>query len=311
MKTNDLALGAKKVFYKSKFKLAKNSPEILLTAGIVGVVGGLVLACRASLKLNEVLAESKDDIEKIHACAENEKFAAEYTEDDRKKDLAIVYAQTALKCAKLYLPTVLIEAAGIGCILASNNVIKKRHAALGAAYTAVDTSFKEYRKRVAERFGGEVEKEVRYNLKAQEIKEKTTDPETGKEKTVKKKIKLHDGEVLSPYARCFEKGMTLAWDDSADYNLSFLLAQQAQANDRLHTYGYLFLNDVYDMLGFDRTKAGQIIGWAYRPDDQNYQNYVDFGIYNVNRRSSRNFLEGYEAAIWLDFNVDGNILDEI
>ena len=65
------------------------------------------------------------------------------------------------------------------------------------------------------------------------------------------------------------------------------------------------------MLGFDRTKAGQIIGWAYKPDDPNYQNYVDFGIYNVNRRSSRNFLEGYEAAIWLDFNVDGNILDEI
>ena len=311
MTKNDLTLGAKKIFYKSKFKIEKNSPEILLAAGVISVVGGFVLACRATLKVNEILAASQEDIEKIHACTENEDLADEYTADDSKKDLAIVYAQTALKCVKLYLPAVLIEVAGIGCILASNNVITKRHAALGAAYTAVDTSFKEYRKRVAERFGDEVEKEVRYNLKAQEIKEKITDPETGKEKTVKKSVKLSDGDSFSPYARCFEKGMTLAWDDNADYNLSFLLSQQAQANDRLHTYGYLFLNDVYDMLGFDRTKAGQIIGWAYKPDDSNYQNYVDFGIYNVNRRSSRNFLEGYEAAIWLDFNVDGNILDEI
>ena len=65
------------------------------------------------------------------------------------------------------------------------------------------------------------------------------------------------------------------------------------------------------MLGIERTKAGQIVGWVYDEDNPLGDNYVDFGIYDINREKSRDFVNGYERVILLDFNVDGNILDRI
>ena len=71
--------------------------------------------------------------------------------------------------------------------------------------------------------------------------------------------------------------------------------------------------DVYDMLGIPRTKAGQIVGWLYRPEDPNYKgdNHVDFGIYDYTKEINRDFVNGYERTILLDFNVDGPIYDLI
>ena len=65
------------------------------------------------------------------------------------------------------------------------------------------------------------------------------------------------------------------------------------------------------MLGIPRTQAGQIVGWIYDEKHPIGDNKVDFGIYNTYNEANRNFVNGYERTILLDFNVDGNILDMI
>ena len=294
-----------KTYKKVELKAIKHSPEILAGVGVVGVVGSLVMACKATTKLSDVLEESKEQLDKIKEVAADPAYEEKYTQDDAKKDTTITYVQTAMKVTKLYAPSVILCASSLGCLLASNNILKKRNAALSAAYMTVDKSFKEYRKRVADRFGEEVEKEIRYNIKAEEI---TKVDEDGNEvtETVKVMDGTDDPNSYSDYARFFDESCA-AWQNDAEYNLTFLKAQQQYANDLLKAKGRLFLNEVYRMLGIDETKAGQVVGWVYNPDNPTGDNFVDFGIYNMQRERVRAFVNGYEPNILLDFNVDGVI----
>lgn len=294
-----------KTYKKVELKAIKHSPEILAGVGVVGVVGSLVMACKATTKLSDILDESKEQLDKIKEVAADPAYEEKYSRDDAKKDTTITYVQTAMKVTKLYAPSVILCASSLGCLLASNNILKKRNAALSAAYMTVDKSFKEYRKRVADRFGEEVEKEIRYNIKAEEI---TKVDEDGNEVT--ETVKIMDGtddpNSYSDYARFFDESCA-AWQNDAEYNLTFLKAQQQYANDLLKARGRLFLNEVYRMLGIDETKAGQVVGWVYNPDNPTGDNFVDFGIYNMQRERVRAFVNGYEPNILLDFNVDGVI----
>lgn len=298
-----------KVYRKSEMKVRKHSPEILAGVGVVGVVASAVMACKATTKLNGILEESKEQLDKIKEVAADPAYEEKYNEDDAKSDTFITYVQTGVKITKLYAPSVILGVTSLGCLLASNNILKKRNAALSAAYMTVDKSFKEYRNRVAERFGEEVEKEIRYNIKAKEI---TTVDEEGNEVT--ETVKVIEGidpnspESYSDYARFFDESCP-AWQNDPEYNLTFLKAQQQYANDLLRANGRLFLNDVYKMLGIDITKAGQVVGWVYDPDHPVGDNFVDFGIYDMRRDRVRAFVNGYEPNILLDFNVDGNIWD--
>lgn len=297
---------------KVGFKFKKYSPEILVVSGIVGVVASAVMACKATTKVSTILEDTKDSVEKIHECENNKELveSGEYTYEDAKKDLAITYVQTGVKLVKLYAPSIALGVLSITSILASNNILRKRNVALAAAYATVDKSFKEYRNRVIERFGETVDRELKYNIKAKKIEEVVKDEETGKEKKVKKTIEIGDPNTYSDYARFFDDGCK-GWEKDSEYNLMFLRAQQQYANDLLRSRGHLFLNEVYDMLGIPRTKAGQVVGWVYNKDNPVGDNYVDFGLYDINREVVRNFVNGYERTILLDFNVDGNIWDLI
>lgn len=294
--------------HKVGFQLKKHSPEILVGAGVVGVVASAVMACKATTKLNDILEETKDQVDKIHEVKENPEFAEKYTEEDSKKDLTIVYAQTGLKLAKLYGPSIILGAMSLGCIVTSHGIMRKRNVALTTAYAAVDSSFKKYRGRVIDRFGEELDKELKYNIKTKEVEE-TVVNEDGTESTVKKTIHVADDpNEHSPYAIFFDAG-NKGWDSDPEMSKFFLIRQQNYANEKLKEQGYLFLNDVYEMLGARKTKAGQIVGWVYEEGNPDYDNYVDFGIFDIHREKARDFVNGYEQVILLDFNVDGNILD--
>lgn len=287
----------------------KHSPEILVVAGVVGTVASTVMACKATTKLNEVLEESKDQIDQIHGYVEENGFSEKYSEEDSKKDLAIVYTQSALKVAKLYAPAVGLGIVSIGAILGGHNILRKRNVALAAAYTAVDKGFKEYRGRVIERFGKELDRELKHDIKTKEIEE-VVQNEDGTESTVKKTVDYIDPNKYSEFARFFDDGCT-GWEKDSELNLMFLRRQQDYANEVLKTRGHLFLNEVYEMLGIPRTKAGQIVGWIYDEKHPIGDNFVDFGIYDIYKEKNRDFVNGYERTILLDFNVDGNILDMI
>ena len=295
------------VYNGAKGKVQKHSPEILMGVGVIGVVATTVTACRATMKLNDILDECVETREKIKEVAENPKYDDKYSEEDAQKDLTINYVQTGVKIVKLYAPSVALGVFSVGCLLGSHNVMQKRNAALSAAYLTVDKSFKEYKQRVIDRVGEEVEKEIRYGIKAEEI-ETTIQNEDGTETTVKETVKTMDPNLYSDYARFFDEASPY-WQSDPEYNLVFLKAQQQYANDLLRAKGRLFLNDVYDMLGIEKTKAGQIVGWVYDPVNPNGDNFVDFGIYDMSKERVRAFVNGYEATILLDFNVDGNIWD--
>ena len=318
MKKTELMTTVSSSFNKMGFKLKKHSPEILVVAGVIGTIASTVMACKATTKVSDILEKAKEDINSIHDCAANEEFVEEYTPEDVKKDLTIVYVQTGIKLAKLYAPAVALGALSLSGILASNNILRKRNVALAAAYATVDKGFKEYRNHVVERFGEEVDRELKHGIKAKKI-EKVIVGEDGKKKKVKETISVVERDTLSEYSFFFEESNPY-WEKDGNYNRMFLLAQQQYANDKLRANGYLYLNDVLDTLGIPRTKAGQIVGWVYNPDNPNGDNYVDFGIYETYRKDQESFVkdkamrerfgkEVYERVVLLDFNVDGNILD--
>lgn len=293
-------------FYKTGFKLKKHSPEILVVAGAVGVVTSAVMACKATTKLPEVMETGRKRVEEVHHIVDD----PEATIKNPRKAITLAYAHTGLDLVKLYGPSVALGVTSLGCMLASNGIMRKRNIALAAAYTAVDKNFKAYRSRVVDRFGEELDKELRYNVKTKEIEETVVD-EKGKQKKVKRKIQVSEHNELSDFSKCFDESCP-GWTKDPEANLIFLKMQQAQANNRLQYEGFLFLNDVYDMLGFQRTVAGQSVGWLYRPNDPNFKgdNYIDFNIYDKAMKNA-NFVNGYERSIWLDFNVDGPILNEL
>lgn len=105
----------------------------------------------------------------------------------------------------------------ITAILTSNNILRKRNIALAAAYTALDKSFKEYRGRVIERFGKELDRELKYNIKAKEVEE-TVVSEDGSEVVEKKTIELADPNTYSPYAEFYDDGCS-GWTKDPEANL--------------------------------------------------------------------------------------------
>ena len=307
MKNIKLPAGINRAVNKVAFKMKKHAPEILVIAGVGGTIVTTVMACKATTKIDEVLAENKEQIAKTKNYVEETGFSDKYTEKDYQKDLTVMYTQRGLKLFKLYAPAIAVGTISITAILAGHNVLKKRNVALAAAYEVVNKNFKDYRGRVIDRFGNELDRELRYNIRKEEVEKTVIDEKTGKGRTVKEITEIADIDPSSEYAKFFDESCP-GWTKDPEYNLMFLRNQQQYANDLLESRGYLFLNEVYEMLGIQRTRQGQVIGWIY---DKNVIDKVNFGIYNIANPANRRFVNGYERSILLDFNVDGDILNAI
>lgn len=306
---SEFATKASRIFHSAGLQLKKHSPEILMVVGIAGTIASTVMACKATSKVDEIIEEKNYKEEQIDIVLNSDEY--DYTEEDKVKDLTIIYTQTGVKLLKVYAPAIALGVVSIGCIVAGHRILKKRNLALMAAYTVVDKGFKQYRKNVVERFGSEIDKELRYNIKAKEIEKIVTDKK-GVEKIEKETVKELDEKALSEYseyARFFDAGST-QFEKDPEYNLMFLRKTQDWANEKLKAEGHLFLNDVYVMLGIPKSRIGQIAGWIYDEKCPNGDNYIDFGIYE-NREANRRFVNGQEYNILLDFNVDGIIYDLI
>lgn len=274
----------------------KHSPTIMFAGGVVGVVATTVLACRATLKLDEILTES----EKNHTIAD-EIVSPRYSENDRKHDHAIIKVRTAKNIALAYAPAVGVGVLSIGALTGSHVTLNRRNAAMMAAYSALDKGFNEYRARVREEYGEDKEREIRHNVTTE-----TVDIHDTKKGTVTQKKISVPGDA-SIYARYFDE-CSSSWERYPEHNLIFLKCQQNYANDKLHARGHIFLNEVYDMLGIDHSKAGAVVGWVM---GQEGDSYIDFGIFDGDRAKTRDFVNGREGSILLDFNVDGVIYDLI
>lgn len=309
MNKTSIVKSVTRTFGKAGLKLKKHAPEILVVGGIAGVVTSTVMACKASPKARDILEEAKQGIDAVHEVLDTPELREKYTEEDGKRELASIYIKTGIEFGKLYGPSIVLGAVSIGCILTSHKILRKRNIAIAAAYATVDKSFKEYRGRVVERFGKELDRELKHNIKAQEIEEVVVN-EDGTETTIKKTVNVADPNHYSEFARFYDDGC-LGWEKNPEMNLTFLKCQQSYANDLLQKRGYVFLNEVYDMLGIPKTAAGQVVGWAYDEDNEDCDNFIDFGIYDLYDEKKRDFVNGRERVILLDFNVTGNILEYV
>lgn len=299
---------ATRLLSSTQYQIKKHSPEILMVAGIAGTIVGTVLACKATTKVSEIIEEKNKNVEDVHTCLEEK--PNEYTEEDSKKDLTIIYAQTGVKLFKLYAPAIGVMALSFASIITGHKVLKKRNIAIAAAYAAIDKGFKQYRKNVIKEFGEDVDQQMRFGLKSKEIKKKDKDGKTVKETEYYIDPDANPLNNISEYARFFDAASENFAKDP-EYNMMFLRRQQDYANEMLKSRGHLFLNEVYDLLDIPRSKAGQVVGWVYdKNGNTKGDNYVDFGLYR-NDQATRRFVNGLEYNILLDFNVDGVIYDII
>jgi hypothetical protein len=272
----------------------KNSPAILFGVGVVGMVGSTVLACRATLKVDEVLEETRENLEKIKTYDNPEK----YSEMDRKKDVTTAYTKVVFNVAKLYGPAILLGGASIFCLTKSHTILSARNAALTAAYAAVDEAFKKYRGRVVDKYGVEEDQRFRHDSEPVEI--------LNEKGNITHSTRVSGDPTM--YARFFDQ-LSTEWSRDPEYNLVYLKHQQSYFNHMLRARGHVFLNEVYDALGIERSKEGNVVGWVFGGGDDS-DNHVDFGLYEDNPKA-RDFINGREGSILLDFNVDGTILDKI
>lgn len=277
-------------------KTQKHSPTILFATGVVGVVATTVVACRSTLKLDEVLETAETKREKAHKALELN--VAEYTEKDFKKDLTVIQVHLAADLVKLYGPAVVLGSLSIAALTGSHNILSKRNAGLSAAYAATEKAFREYRERVTEKYGDDIERELRYGTEEHTV---LVEDKNGPKK---KDVTTYPSRAgNSMYAKLFNEA-NINHGPNRDVNLMFLRFQQQTANDILQSRGHIFLNEVYDMLGFDHTPAGSQVGWLKDGADGR----VDFGIWSDKSMARlHDFMVGIEDELLLDFNVDGEI----
>jgi hypothetical protein len=284
-----------------------NSPHILFGAGVVGFAATTVLASRATLRVDEVLQKTQQDLQNVRTVEQDSEMVAKhhYTEEDALRDRIYIYTRTFVDVGRLYAPTILVGTLTVAAFARAHFILNTRVAALTVAYNGLDRAFKLYRDRVRQEFGEEVERDLRYDAYSERVAIENKD--TGSKEVVERK---RIGETAySPYARFFDE-YNQHWQDVPHANYLFLRAQQNYANDLLKAKGHVFLNEVYDMLGMERSKAGQVVGWRINEDGTG-DNYIDFGFLHGDDPRLRDFVNGRELSVFLDFNVDGVIVDRV
>jgi hypothetical protein len=284
---------------KQKMFAQKNSPHIMFAAGVVGVAASTVLACRATLRLSDTLDDLQRDIDDIKKDELQPYISHRHNPVvDTRRDIAFAYGRGCLDIAKLYAPAVIIGTASIAALTRSHVVMTRRNEALTAAYVTLSNAFEEYRGRVREEIGEEREREL-YNDGVIQVIQNADGTTT--------KLIAKGGECAEGlYARVFDE-KNRNWVPNGESNRLFLEAVQAHLNNKLMVYHHVLLNDVYDALGFERTVPGCLVGWAY--PSETGDNYIDFGIYEMTNADF--VISGDNNEIYLDFNVDGVIYDQI
>jgi hypothetical protein len=283
--------GASGLFWK------KNGATVLTGVGVAGVPAAMILTAIATVKFCDALPDIKKHISEAESTARVEGN----DEKTIKKEVAKAQLRMAGQCVKVYSPAIAVGTVSVACLIASHGMMKKREAQLAGAFVALEAAFKAYRQRVAEKIGADEEVKLYRGAKVS-----FTEDGDGESCVI-------DWDATQPsiYAKYFDESSS-AWSANPEYNLTFLRAQQNSANDRLRARGHLFLNEVYEMLGFAPTQAGQVAGWLADANEKGTgDGFVDFGIYQIHDPNNRAFVNGYEHTVGLDFNCDGVIIKDI
>lgn len=201
----------------SKVFLKKNASTILTCVGAAGVVATGVMSAKATPKALLLLEEAKAN-----------------------KGEELTKVEKVKVAAPAYIPAAIVGVSTIACVFGANVLNKRQQAALMSAYALLDNSYKDYKKKVAELYGEEADKEVRAEL----AKDKYTDEE----------IELKDD------------GKQLYYDDYSgryfEATPETLLRAENYVNRTLADTAGVFLNEFYEHVGLDTTDYGDYMGWS-------------------------------------------------
>lgn len=208
-----------KLLRSSKLFLKRNASTILTCVGGIGIVATAVVAVKATPKALRLIEEAKEE-----------------------KGEELTKLEVANVAGPVYIPAVLIGAATIAAIFGANVLNKRQQAVLMSAYALVDSSYKDYKKKVEELYGEDADRAVRNSIAEDKYAEEDDE------------IKIDDDgkrlffDVLSN--RYFRSTMEDVL--RAEYNL----------NRQLMVAGGAYLNEFYNFLDIPEITAGKELGWS-------------------------------------------------
>lgn len=311
---NNIGEAASRLGSKAAFKLKKATPELLLIGGIACIVGGTIMACKATKKASDILDDGHEDVERIKGTIDNmlETGALEIENEEEnkpifdkeiKREIAKLKLRTLGRVAAAYAPAVAVGSAGIAMIFTSHGIMKRRHGMLLASYNALDAAFKTYRARVLEEEDGK-ERDRRY-LRG-DVRDLTVD-EMNEFKFVNKVNQdaarmIDDSAWDGPYCCQFNSMTSGRFSMHPFSNLNTIREVESIMTNRLHLKGYIFLNEVLYELAMDPVPWGQLVGWIWDSDGE----YDTIDISAVEE-----FPDTPGSSITLEFNCDGAIWDKL
>lgn len=285
-----------RAFGKGVTFVQKNAPEILTSMGIISGIAAAVMGAKATLRVEEeVLEPFEEGMETVKSLVEAEKYGGSH---EIARDKAYIYTKAALNFVKVYGPAVAMGVNAIGCIIGAHGIMKKRNATLLAAYNAIDLAFRNYRNRVIEEHGEEVDR--RYISGRYEVENE----ETGETEEI-----VYEGQV-DLYTRVFDENNKERWQRNPEYNRMFLKSREVMWNQKLQAHGHIFLNEVLRDLGYEHTPNGALVGWVY--EGGSGDGYIDFGLNTEhNKQALSSHSRTGDHTVYLEFNVDGAIINEL
>lgn len=282
-----------------KHVASENSPKLYLIGGFIAFGASLVLVGYESTKISSIIEEHKKKIDEVNdeikKIEDNDPEVAEddYDEHYAKKDKFIITCQTSVEIVKNYIPAICAVTLATFFFLKSYGAWNKKYLAASALAASLSEAFYEYRKRVRDEFGEDVEKKLYFNTDEQVV----TTFDGDKEVTETIEVVDADKSRFPIYAKIFDESNP-NWSKNPAANYLFLKGMEVRANDIFKRNGVLLLNDVYQILQFDITETGNEVGWFRKHGDQ----FVDFGLKDPNNERVKAFVDGYEPSVILNFN---------
>lgn len=208
----------------AKIFVRKHSPTIFTVLGAVGVIATGIFAAKETPKAMRKL--KKEELRKGEPLTVKEKIVV---------------------ATPVYIPTGVIAASTIACIIGSNVINHQRQTQLMAAYTMVRETLAQYRGEVVKRYGEDVDKEIMGDV-------------------VRKYCNYHRIGATTP-DKIFHFYEPIS-DQYFDMYERELMDAEYHINRNYVLRGYVTFNEWLEFLGLPALQNGDDIGWG-----------IDSGIY--------------------------------
>ena len=222
----------------------RNASTILTGLGGIGVVATAVATAKATPKVMNLLEE-----------AEKEKGEGEELTRVEKFKMA----------TPKYVPSILIGAGTIACIVGANVLNKRHQAALVSAYALLDSSFKEYKQKLKELYGQETHNEIVNAIAVEKV-----DPDWMISASyMASECDLSQEEARGEPVLFYEEFGNRYFETTIEQ----VISAEYHLNRNYILRGYSYLNELYDFLGLEQTDYGSVLGWA--PTDES-EMWIEF-----------------------------------